>query len=263
MICFQKSIIKLEGFIWKYLVEYIWHEGGIKMADGKIRTEIILERMIQETSEIFSFVFKIPGDLTWIPGQHGIFRYRDRQVEEDKGFRIFSIASIIDEGIMMFSTRITPESTDFKQQLLTMKQGEVMTVEGINGKFKIPDYNKKACIMAGGIGVTPIRALVKQMESEGISPAGVTVLYSDDRGQFAYEEDLRKAGEAVNGLEVILISDRNIFVQKIEEYTKNNGNESAYLISGTPGMNAFITEKLTKEGIEKTNIITDVFMGYE
>gem|GEM_PF-241267 len=213
------------------------------MADGKIRTEIILERMIQETSEIFSFVFKIPGDLTWIPGQHGIFRYRDRQVEEDKGFRIFSIASIIDEGIMMFSTRITPESTDFKQQLLTMKQGEVMTVEGINGKFKIPDYNKKACIMAGGIGVTPIRALVKQMESEGVSPAGVTVLYSDDRGQFAYEEDLRKAGEAVNGLEVILISDRNIFVQKIEEYTKNNGNESAYLISGTPGNECIYNRK--------------------
>lgn len=233
------------------------------MADGKLRTEIVLERIVKETSEIFSFVFKIPGDLTWISGQHGIFRYRDRQLEEDKGFRIFSIASVMFEGIMMFSTRITPESTDFKQQLLTMKPGEVMTVEGINGKFKIPDYDKKACIMAGGIGVTPVRALVKQMEMEGISPAGVTVLYSDDRGEFAYEEALRKAGETISGLEVVLISDRNIFVQKIEEYTRNNGNGSAYLISGTPGMNAFITEKLTKEGIDKSNIITDVFMGYE
>lgn len=233
------------------------------MTDGKIRTEIILERIVKETSEIYSFIFKIPEDLTWTPGQHGIFRYRDRQLEEDKGFRIFSIASVMTEGIMMFSTRITPESTDFKQQLLTLNQGEVMTVEGVNGKFKIPDYDKKACIMAGGIGVTPVRALVKQMEMEEISPAGVTVLYSDDRGEFAYEEDLRKAGQGINGLEVVLISDRNIFVQKIEEYTRNNGNGSAYLISGTPGMNAFITEKLTKEGIDKSNIITDVFMGYE
>jgi ferredoxin-NADP reductase len=233
------------------------------MAEGVLKTKIVLREIIRETSEIYSFVFEIPKDLEWVPGQHGIFRYAERDIAEDKGFRIFSLASVKEEGILMFSTRITGESTDFKQQLLTIKPGEVMTVEGINGKFKFEDYGRKACVMAGGIGITPVRALLMQLEQSGVEPEGISILYSDDRGEFAYEETLKALGEKISNLKVLLISDRSEFVDEIDGYAKANGNSSVYMISGTPGMNTFITDKLVNSGIDKTNIKTDIFMGYQ
>lgn len=233
------------------------------MSEGTLKTKIALKEIIKETSEVYSFVFEIPEGLAWIAGQHGIFRYHDRVIEDDKGFRIFSIASIKEENILMFSTRITNASTDFKQQLLTMNPGETMTVEGINGKFKIEDYTKKACIMAGGIGITPVRAVIKQLVSTGEKAAGIKVLYSDDRGEFAYEKTLKAADEMVSGLSIDFISDRVSFVEMIDSYVEENGNDSTYLISGTPGMNTFITERLVAGGIDKNNIVTDTFMGYE
>lgn len=233
------------------------------MPESALKTKIILREIVEETSEIFSFVFEIPERLEWIPGQHGIFRYCDRDIAEDKGFRIFSIASIMEEEMMMFSTRITGESTDFKQQLLKMTPGEAMTVEGISGKFKIEDYSRKTCIMAGGIGITPVRALLMQLELSGIEPEAIRVLYSDDRGEFSYEDTLRALGEKINGLDVVLISDRNRFVQEIDKFAEANKNEAVYMICGTPGMNAFVTDKLINSGVDKANVKTDIFMGYE
>jgi Na+-transporting NADH:ubiquinone oxidoreductase subunit NqrF len=40
-------------------------------------------------------------------------------------------------------------------------------------------------------------------------------------------------------------------------------NNADYLISGTPGMNKAITDKLTSLGVEKVNIKTDNFIGYK
>lgn len=232
------------------------------MTQNLLKNTIVLKKIEKETSEIYSFEFSIPEGLEWTAGQHGIFRYTDREIEGDKGFRIFSIASTMEEGFLIFSTRIVDDSTEFKHQLLNLKPGDKMTVEGVTGKFGLKGYNKKACMMAGGIGITPVRALVKQLELSGEPIEGVTVLYSDDRGEFAFEKGLREAVENVEGLSVEFISDRNLFIEKIKAYSRENGNDSVYLISGTPGMNAFITDNLTKTGIDKENIITDTFMGY-
>jgi ferredoxin-NADP reductase len=234
----------------------------LELAKNKVVFQLNFKEMIKETSDVYSFVFTIPEELDWIPGQHGIFRFTDKNIE-GKDFRIFSFASIKEENIMLFTTRIVDEPSDFKKHLLTLKTGDIMTVDGAIGKFKIDDYSKTICIMAGGIGITPIRAFLKDLDSRAINPKLLKVLYSDDRGEFAYEEFLKEVNEKHSGLDIEFISDRNIFSYKIDEFAKEKSNDSLYYIAGTPGMNAFITEKLLGLGIEKDFIKTDVFLGYE
>ncbi len=233
------------------------------MSELKKSYEMVFKKMIMETEEIYSFVFEKPEGLNWLPGQHGIFRNLECKVEGDKNYRIFSFASIAEEDFVMFSTRITDESTDCKRKLLELKPGDKMTAEDPQGRFRIEDFDKPTCLLAGGIGITPVRSLLQNMDFNCINPINLRVLYSDDRGAFAYEDTLKWLNKKYDGLELKLISDRNEFMEEIEAFANDMGNNADYLISGTPGMNKAITAKLLSLGVEKENIKTDNFIGYQ
>lgn len=231
------------------------------MGEPKEKIIITLREIIQETSDIYSFVFDVPESFSWVAGQHGIFRFVDRKIE-DKDFRIFSFASIKEEKTMIFSTRIIENPSDFKKNLLLLEPGDVMTIDGATGKFILDDFNQITCIMAGGIGITPVRSFMKQIDELGVNPVLIKVLYSDDRGEFAYEQTLLDINSKYDGLDLEFISDRNLFTDKITEFASEHENNALYYIAGTPGMNSFLTEKLVGFGIEKNRIKTDVFTGY-
>lgn len=225
-------------------------------------TDLIFQKKIKETSDIYSFVFELPESFSWLPGQHGIFRFKKDIPMEGKDFRIYSFASIQEENKMLFSTRIVDEPSDFKKNLLKLKPGDVMTVDQARGKFLLKDYNRPTLIMAGGIGITPVRAFVKEIENKNPEIKDIQIFYSDDRGEFAYKDIFSKTKEKYEGLSIELIDDREIFTDKIDGYAKKNMNNSLYYISGTPGMVSFLTEKLEGFGVNKENIITDSFAGY-
>jgi len=225
-------------------------------------TTLIFKKWIKETSDIYSFIFEVPETFDWLPGQHGIFRFKEEIPMEGKDFRIYSFASIEEENMMLFSTRIVDEPSDFKKNLLKLEPGDIMTVDQARGKFLLKDYSRPTLIMAGGIGITPVRAFVKEIEDKKPKINDLTILYSDDRGEFAYEDVFNKTKEKYQGLTIDLIGDRELFTDKIDAYAKDMVNESLYYISGTPGMVNFITEKLVGFGVKKENIVTDSFAGY-
>lgn len=228
----------------------------------KKTVKLILKQKIKETSDIFSFVCTRPEDLEWIAGYHGIFRIPGFECEGEKNFRIFSIASVPEENIVLFSTRIVDDCSQFKKRLLELEVGDEIELESPQGRFLIDNFDRPICVIAGGIGITPVRAFLEQLDYANKDPKEMVVLYSDDRGEFAYEDTLKQIEKKHRGLEVVFINDRNVFVVKIEEFAMRDGNDALYYIAGTPGMNAFITEKLVGLGINKENIKTDNFMGY-
>lgn len=233
------------------------------MTNIKKNVKITFDEKIQETSDVYSFIFDSPKDFQWKPGQHGVFKFTDREIKEGKDFRIFSFASINGERKIIISTRIIDEPSEFKKNLLDLSKGDTMTVDGPMGKFAIEDYQRPSIILAGGIGITPIRAIAKHIDAAKIKCKDLKILYSDDRGEFAYTDTLKSISNNTDGLDIEFISDRDVFTDKMDEYAKKNKNNSFYYISGTPGMVSFFTDKLKGFGIDENNIVTDTFMGYE
>ncbi|MGN0709882.1 MAG: ferredoxin--NADP reductase, partial [Anaerovoracaceae bacterium] len=145
--------------------------------------DAVLTKIVRETTDSYSFIMDIPDGYEWKAGQHVLWKIKDYKVDEDdKDSRIFTIASAPEDGFLMFTTRIGEKHTSFKDILLNkIKPGDIIQVANPLGTFGFASDAEKSFIIAGGIGITPIRSLMKHELSVHRPGHKITLLYSDSR----------------------------------------------------------------------------------
>ena len=210
-----------------------------------------------EAGDIYSFVFKLEGKAYWKAGQHGALFIEHEKIS--RSFRPFSLASAPSEDVMI-STRITDNPSPFKKALSTMQPGQQASLRGPIGSFYIKDRTP-VLFIAGGIGITPFRALIKNsLINPGTAPAHIHLLYSDDRGQFAYEDELQQFA-TTSDVTIALLTSREELKAQISDYTHQHANKARYYVSGSPGMVKAMQATLKAKGIRAAQIVTDTFLG--
>ncbi len=226
--------------------------------------EIVLKEIKKETSDTYSFIFDIPAGYTFAAGQHVAWKFADHRVDDgDRETRVFSIASAPEDGFLMFTTRIAEQHTSYKEILLNkIKVGDKMLVATPRGDFAFHKEYGKTFVIAGGIGITPIRSILKKWSHNNDESHQIVVLYSDDRGEFAYKEAFDQITKAMPNLDLRYISQRDEFIDSVDKYAAENLNNSEYLVAGSPGMNKAFKEKLMGIGVAEDNIKLDNFVGY-
>lgn len=219
--------------------------------------------IVKETSDTYSFKLNIPEGMRWGAGQHALFKLPNAKLEEgDKPQRTFSVASSMEDGFIMFTTRISDLHSSYKENLLHLNLGDPIQITQPIGSFTIHAEYNNSLVIAGGIGITPIRSILKHLEEENIPNHSITVFYSDDRGEFAYKDEFKQMNKKMDNLDFHFISDRDEFTNKVNDYAIKYKNDSEYLIAGSPGMNKAFSSSLQKLGIDKENIKLDNFVGY-
>ena len=73
--------------------------------------------------------------------------------------RTFSIASAPGKDRIIFATRI--RGSAFKESLVTAPLGTALELDGPYGSFTLPNKPTHAVLLAGGIGITPFRAMAE------------------------------------------------------------------------------------------------------
>ncbi|MGI6191654.1 ferredoxin--NADP reductase [Eubacterium sp. F2] len=227
--------------------------------------EAKVKEIKKETSDTYSFIMDIPEGFSWKAGQHVLWKLKDYKVPEgEKDSRVFTIASAPEDGFLMFTTRITELHSGFKDILLNKIQpGDIIMVATPLGNFTLDaeDY-AKTLIIAGGIGITPIRSLLRSYMEHPIKGHQITLLYSDDRGEYAYEDFWKELKEKLPDIELNFLTTREEFTCMTDGFAGDAGDDAEYLVAGSPGMNTAFTERLTSLGIDSGNVKTDIFMGY-
>ncbi len=226
----------------------------------KLKIELIDKR--KETEDIYSFFFRPAEPFDWTPGQHCLFRLTDTSIE-GKNFRTFSLASVMSENCIMFSTRIVDIPSDFKKRLLELKIGEQIEMEGPHGAFCVRDYQGPLALIAGGVGIPPIRAILKGIEESKTQPEAIEVFYIDSRKEYAYRAYLEDIDQKNKRITVHLLSEIEDFNKKLLSFVERNHKAAQYYVSGSPSMITAVKDKLEVNGIDKAQIHYDSFIGYE
>jgi glycine betaine catabolism B len=121
----------------------------------------------QEANDTFSFIFAPEQPLQWKAGQ--LLRYvLNHPHPDDRGVeRFFSIASAPHEKHVMLTTRFASKSSSFKKALKNLRPGDAIEAHDLEGDFVVDDSEKTFVFIAGGIGITPFRAILSTWITTG------------------------------------------------------------------------------------------------
>jgi ferredoxin-NADP reductase len=112
-----------------------------------------------------AFRFERPAGFDFVAGQFANVTLPEPPETDDEGdMRSFSIASAPYEDELTIATRM--RDTAFKRTLREMRPGDVVEVDGPYGDCILDDDTRVAVFLAGGIGITPFRSIVRQAAHE-------------------------------------------------------------------------------------------------
>ena len=174
----------------------------------------------------------------------------------------FSISAIPDGRYL----RVTVKNIgDFTSAIHQLKPGTPLLVEGPFGKFTERPTNKKVLLIAGGIGITPIRPLAEEMAIDGFD---VQVLYRvHSEGDLVFKKELDALSARHNVRINYLVpqaggrrSSREAWLQpaSLARLVPDVADRAAY-VCGPVGMMNVLRKSLKTLGVPPDQIRSEVF----
>lgn len=205
-----------------------------------------------------------PGNYFWV-------ELPERGREDEKGLRrhISLVTSPTERGVVGLATRI--RDTAFKQTLAELEVGDEVEVEEPKGSFLLPeDTSAEYVFVAGGIGITVFRSMLRYIADEGL-PYRVTLVYSNrDRESSAFLDELEELEQRIEGLRVVLTmtdddgwegETRRIDAELLRERVGELADKQ-FLLAGPPVMVEAVAEALAEAGVPDDRILAGKFSGY-
>lgn len=206
--------------------------------------------------DYYTFDFKAPNS-TWITGEHGFFSLTEKI--KSKSWRAFSVASNQEEGIIKIATKIGDKPSEFKQILKNMQVGTQMKLRGPFGSFRIQDESSPIVLIAGWIGIAPMRAFLDRLKHD--TSREVVLLYSARDG-YLFEDEFNQIAQNNPSITLHYLNNRQELTRQIKKYSIKYADTAYYYLSGTIPMIKWATDVLTQNNISKKHILNDPFYGY-
>jgi ferredoxin-NADP reductase len=221
-----------------------------------------LARRKAESPGIESFIFKPEESLVWRAGQFLHYVLNHAPTDDRGSDRWFTIASAPYERYVMLTTRFTSQhSSTFKKTLKTLKPGDLIEISDLDGDFILNDPRKPYVFIAGGIGITPFRSILKQAEHEG-KKLRVQLIYANRKTIAAYKKELEAMAQRNLNFKIhYLFSPQRIDEETIKALVPDLKTPLFY-VSGPEPMVESVGKMLQQIGIPKKRIKQDWFPGY-
>jgi ferredoxin-NADP reductase len=188
--------------------------------------------------------------------------------------RYFTIASSPTEDTIRMGVKFYEKPSSYKQALDSLHPQDIIVASGLAGDFTLPkNQHQKLVFLAGGIGVTPFRSMIKYLTDIN-EKRDIIMFYAN--GSFidiAYQEVFDQAHQNLGIKTIYTLNNltgvpadfdhqeglvtRNMIVQKVPDY-----QERVFYISGPRTMIESFQKTLKEMGIPKRNIKTDFFPGF-
>jgi ferredoxin-NADP reductase len=237
-----------------------------------------------------SFFWQTEHEVKYLPGQYFYYTLPELKYPDPRGpTRHFTISSSPSEGsLLRLTTRIRVDS-GYKKTLDELKIGQNIEGEGPNGTFILDEHEKgNHILIAGGIGITPFRSIIKynidkQNSSEkvfkNLSQTKLYLIYSNSLPEeIAFRKELEEwtfdypnfrtaftvskteSGKSTwNGLRGRI--DEIMLNKLIKDWKLKIGNTTFWLC-GPPPMVEALEKTLGKLKITSDKLISEKFTGY-
>lgn len=214
----------------------------------------------QEVEGVTSFIFQPEKPVTWTAGQY-LSLLIPHENPDNKGIqRYFTISSAPFDKNIQITTRISGSS--FKKALDALPLGGEVEAENIEGDFTLTDPSGEYVFIAGGIGITPIRSILRQLNHEGRNIAA-TLIYGNRDDNPVFKNELEELVKHNPRFKVhYLISPEKINEETIRKYSPDLEHSRFYISGPEPMVEALESVFLNDLQIADERTKRDYFPGY-
>lgn len=222
---------------------------------------------------VYHFTFTPDKKISFRPGQYLEWTLGHDRPDTRGNRRYFTIASSPTEDAVMLGVKFYEQPSSFKRTLKAMKIGDTIMASQLAGGFVLPkDPEKKLVFIAGGIGITPFRSMLKYI-ADRKEKRSITLIYSSvSMQEIAYYDIFREAAEKSGVNTVFTFTDKTkvdpawaghtgyvnaaMIAQVVPDY-----KERTFYVSGPHTLINACNDVFAGMGIPRSHIKTDFFPG--
>lgn len=224
-------------------------------------------------TDTYEFVFAgaTPG---FTPGQYAEFTLGADRADNRGNRRYFTFASSPTEAGVKLGIKFYADPSTFKKQLAAFTSSSGLLAGSIAGDFVLPrNRAKKLVFIAGGIGVTPFRSIIKYL-ADTKEKRDIVLFYSNKtEGEIAYRDVFAEAEAVGIGIRVVYtLTDKNVSAswrgergyvdaRMIAKYVPDYKDRYFY-VSGPHSMVDAFSKTLSQLGVSRLRMKKDFFPGF-
>jgi ferredoxin-NADP reductase len=234
-----------------------------------------LKRREEIAAGTWAVTFGLDGQLfSFLPGQSIDIFLIDPPHPDPRGPRhSFSIAGTAGPDAIQIGTRI--RDSVWKKNLLEMPLGAKVEIEGPWGEFTLPKEPCDVVMLAGGIGVTPFRAMAEDASARSLLH-DLSLIHSDRTPEETpYLAPLKRwttANHRFTYLPTMTQMEKSetpwagargrIDAKFLDDVLDDRRNEGRYMVAGSAAFVSSVVAALHEVGVEPGRILAEDFPGY-
>lgn len=233
-----------------------------------------LQEKVQIGADVIHYIFTPSQRLQFQPGQYMEWTLAHEQADSRGIRRYFTLASSPTENTVQLGIKFYPDGSTFKKILEGLPAGNSIVADQLRGDFTLPkDPKQKLVFVAGGIGITPFRSMIKYV-LDTKEKRSIVLLYSNkSASEIAYKEVFDEAQKELGIRTVYTITDATqvpsdwqgrigridaaMIEQEIPDY-----RERTFYLSGPHAMVTAFEATLKSMNIPEGQIKKDFFPGF-
>lgn len=225
------------------------------------RLTMKLVKKTKLSENVYDYAFAPNRPIAFKPGQYmeWTLGLPASQIDIRGNRRTFTIASAPTEKEVHVGVKFYEPGSTYKAALRRMEPGDQIAASHLAGEFTLPrNTNQKLLFVAGGIGITPFRSMLKYLTDTEQTRDIVLIYATASEAEVSYKDVLTAAQK--HGLQLVILHDKptdEVLGAAIPDITER----TAY-ISGPLPMVTFYKTWLRGKGLKRRHIKTDYFSGY-
>lgn len=232
-----------------------------------------LKKKEQIAEGVYHFTFAPDKKIDFRPGQYLEWTLGHENPDARGNRRYFTIASSPTEDVVQLGVKFYDEPSSFKRTLKALRPGDTIMAAQLAGGFVLPkDQKKKLVFIAGGIGITPFRSMLKYLADKN-EQRSITLIYSSvNEHEIAYYDVFEEAAKKSGVNTVFTFTDKTkidptwkghtgyvsaaMIAQVVPDY-----KDRTFYVSGPHTLINACEEVFSGLGIPRSQIKTDFFPG--
>lgn len=243
------------------------------LVSPKQKLILFVEEKEVASTNVVDFLFVPNKKVSFFPGQYLEWTLPHHKTDSRGNRRYFTIASSPTEEMLRIGVKFYEEGSSYKQALSILTKQTPIVGAQLAGDFTLPkNTSQKLVFIAGGIGVTPYRSMIKYV-LDTKQPRSIVLLYANKHvSEIAYRDVFDQASREIGIKTVYTLTDKEsvpsdwkgrvgridaeMITREVPDY-----QDRLFYLSGPQTMITATKKILKAMGIKERQIKTDYFPG--